>query len=172
LIRLHHTEAEEVAKCLKDVYRDLLADGPDERKQGGGDTSDRHGAPAPKSKGARTDRIYIGVVPRANSLVVAATDALFAEVKQLVEALDRPHDATDRSRIQVPNHDEVLRALEKLLDRSKRPVGEFRSRRWSVPDGGHTSTDAYDVTSPGKSIRAELHAANAPARLVEAAVCA
>ncbi len=46
---------------------------------------------------------------------------------------------------------------------------EFRPRRWSVPDGSHTSADAYDATSPGKSIRAELHPANGPARLVETA---
>ena len=48
---------------------------------------------------------------------------------------------------------------------------EFRPRRWSARNGGHTSADPYAVASPGKSIRAELHPEHGPARLVETGVC-
>ena len=96
MIPVFNTQAEEIAEIVKEVYQDRLLSG-----SGG-----RGGAPSPqqiyqamramRGRGgtqnnaeAEQDKMSVGVDPRTNSLVVVAPDALFQEVKQLVEQLDQ-----------------------------------------------------------------------------------
>jgi type II secretory pathway component GspD/PulD (secretin) len=94
MIPVLHTQAEEIASVVRDVYQDRMV--------GGGAGGPRQPSPeefirmlrGDRGRGSRGSReedvqkMSIGVDTRTNSLVVAAPDALFQEVKLLVEQLD------------------------------------------------------------------------------------
>lgn len=86
-------------------------------------------------------RMSIGVDTRTNSLVVSAPEALFQEVKQLVEDLDAAAiESTQYSVVTVPlkrtNTDAVQKALSALVGESVSFGGASGARRSSQPDSG------------------------------------
>ena len=107
MFNLKSAEAEEVAKTLKDVYRDLLSandpalqnkngkDGEGGEKTvekvysyfggGGGEEEGSDREDPVRFKGL----LSIGVHPESNTLVVSATETLMENVVQLVEALEQ-----------------------------------------------------------------------------------
>ena len=98
LIPLYNTQAEEVAEIVRQVYQDRLISGGQGQQQGRPSPEQimefirriRGGSGGRSSRQTtQQDRMAIGVDTRTNSLVVVAPDALFREVKQLVETLDQ-----------------------------------------------------------------------------------
>ncbi|MGC4003615.1 MAG: secretin N-terminal domain-containing protein [Pirellulales bacterium] len=107
LIAVHYTPAEEIAAVVKSVYADRMAGGA-----GGGGGGQRQPSPqefiqALRGGGGRNDqrrrqaeeapKMTIGVDNRTNSLVVTATEALFQEVAELVQDLDKETIASNET---------------------------------------------------------------------------
>jgi type II secretory pathway component GspD/PulD (secretin) len=97
MIPVVHTQATEVADVVRQVYADRMVEGARGGQQqmmpGQPPWMGMQGFPGQgQGRGRRNSddqpRMSIGVDQRTNSLVVAAIDPLFEEVKQLVEQLD------------------------------------------------------------------------------------
>ena len=95
MIAVQHTNAQEIADIVKQVYADRMVQGSGASPQptlpffmmGRGE----HGGSSEGRQSRTSDdvaRISIGVDARTNSLIVAAPEALFQEVRQLVDQLD------------------------------------------------------------------------------------
>jgi len=89
MIAVQNSGAQEIADIVKQVYADRLVENPAANQPRGFAAlimGARGGNPG-KSKDD-VAKMSLGVDPRTNSLIVAAPDALFEEVKQLVGQLD------------------------------------------------------------------------------------
>jgi len=95
MIAVQHTNAQEIADIVKQVYADRMVQGAAASSQptlpffmmGRGE----RGESSERRQSRTSDdaaRIAIGVDTRTNSLIVAAPEALFQEVRQLVDQLD------------------------------------------------------------------------------------
>jgi hypothetical protein len=91
MIPVQYSSAEELAGVVKQVYADRMIEAAGSGQQGGGPFFMMQMAAArARQAGANSDvaRMSVGVDARTNSLIVAAPDNLFEEVRQLVEQLD------------------------------------------------------------------------------------
>ncbi len=91
MIPVQYSSAEELASVVKQVYADRMIEAAGSGQQGGGPFFMMQMAAArARQAGAGSDvaRMSVGVDARTNSLIVAAPDNLFEEVRQLVEQLD------------------------------------------------------------------------------------
>jgi hypothetical protein len=98
LIPVYNTSAEKIAATVRQVYADRVTGSggggggrqpsPEDfmRMLRGG----RGGGGNDRRKEAEPEKLTIGVDDRSNSLVVSASDALFNEVKLLVDEIDQP----------------------------------------------------------------------------------
>ncbi len=124
LIPVKNSKAEEIAEIVKQVYADRMvqassAGNPQQRMmammmmQRGGR---QRGVPG-GGAGAGDDvaRISVGVDTRTNSLIVAAPDPLFDEVKQLVAELDSAAADQDHDVQVVTLHHTSTEAIEQAL---------------------------------------------------------
>jgi hypothetical protein len=114
MIAIENSSAQEIADIVKQVYADRTVENSTAGGRGGffammarGSNPGRQSGDAPK--------LSIGVDPRTNSLIVAAPDALFEEVRQLVEQLDTAAGEQDQTVRVVTLHRTSSSALEQAL---------------------------------------------------------
>ena len=132
LIPIHNMQAQEAADIVKSVYQDRMTAGaggqqrqptPQEFIQmlrggrGGGGRQGRRGTTE------EAEKMSIGVDARSNSLVVVAPDALFQEVKALVDEIDKKavvesNEAMEIVTLHRSNSTSVEQALKSLLGES------------------------------------------------------
>ncbi|MGQ9576261.1 MAG: secretin N-terminal domain-containing protein [Thermoguttaceae bacterium] len=135
LIPVYWTQAQEIAEIVRQVYQDrLVSSAP-----GGGRPPSPQdiiqmlrggrGGPGGRRRGSQEDlpRMSIGVDVRTNSLIVAAPDSLFQEVKMLVEELDfAASDTTEAVEVvtlQRTSPQAVQQALSAMLGQSIQVAG-------------------------------------------------
>ena len=115
MIPVHNTQAQEISEIVQQVFQENLASTARNRQpspqefmealRGGG-----RGGSRGSSRGKSTDttpKMSIGVDARSNSLIVSAPEALFQEVKLLVEALDQAAAESNNDSIQVVRLDRL-----------------------------------------------------------------
>jgi type II secretory pathway component GspD/PulD (secretin) len=99
LIPVMNTSASQIADIVREVYQEKMVRSGGQQRQpspeefiqmlrGGGGGS-RGGSSSRRSGGNDQPKMTIGVDDRTNSLIVAAPNALFEEVRQLVQTLDQ-----------------------------------------------------------------------------------
>lgn len=160
LIPVYNTQADQIAEILKQVYQDRIG-------SSGASPSSSTGPPSPgqfmmmfrsgrsfrnaQSTSRTTDetqRMSIGVDPRTNSVIVAAPEPLFEEVKQLVEQLDNAaRESTQAVRV-VTLHKADLGTVEQALSSL---VGE--SIQVTRTAGGAASTGVQGGPAPSSQPR-------------------
>jgi type II secretory pathway component GspD/PulD (secretin) len=144
IVELKHAKATEVAEVLRQVYADRMVLSPAQQNRanvagaggplamimggmmggqggmldqggGGGGRGGRGGGGQQNQQQTNANRLAIGVDTRTNSLIIAASDALFAEVKILVDKLDHAA-ASDNETVQVVNlHHTSAAAAQRAL---------------------------------------------------------
>jgi len=126
LIPVYNTQAEEIAEIIKQVYQDRIGSASSGSSPGGPPNpmqmymmmrgrSSRGGAAPSRSTADDTQRMSIGVDARSNSVIVAAPEPLFEEVRQLVEQLDSTAVASNETVRVVTLHKASLDAVEHAL---------------------------------------------------------
>jgi type II secretory pathway component GspD/PulD (secretin) len=116
MIAVENSSAEEIADIVKQVYADRMVENPTANARGGffAMMAARAGG---QSRPAQGDvaKLSIGIDPRTNSLIVAAPDALFEEVRQLVAQLDTAAGEQSQTVRVVTLHRTSSLALEEAL---------------------------------------------------------
>ncbi len=167
LIPITHTSASEVAEVVKEVYKDRLVvvENNSRGQQGqrsfpgfpgfggrrGRDDNGGRGSVDSGTSAAKEPGMTVGVDERSNSLVVAAPDPLFQEVRELVAQLDAA-GVTESSTVRVvalqgANSNSVQQALVSLLGEN---VSEASSNSRS---GNRSSRDSRGRSSGNDSDR-------------------
>jgi type II secretory pathway component GspD/PulD (secretin) len=102
MIPVFNTSADSVASVVKTVYSDRLVGANQNRQPSpedfmralrGGGGGGRGGRGGGRQQEVEQDKMSVGVDERTNSLIVSASDPLFAEVEILVKQLDTPSNA-------------------------------------------------------------------------------
>jgi type II secretory pathway component GspD/PulD (secretin) len=102
MIAVKNTSATPIAEIIREVYQEKMVSANRQRQpspeefiqllRGGGGSSSGRGGSSGGSRGRNTaadaQKMTVGVDTRTNSLIVAAPQQLFDEVKQMVETLD------------------------------------------------------------------------------------
>ncbi len=116
LIAVENYAAQEIADIVKQVYADRLVDNPSANPRGRffAMMASRMGGQSNQS-GADVPKMSISVDTRTNSLIVAAPDALFEEVKQLVAQLDTAAGDQNQTMRVVTLHRTSSSAIEEAL---------------------------------------------------------
>ncbi len=136
LIPVQHSRAADMAEVLRQVYQDRLVTAAGQRQpspeeffrmlRGG-----RGGRQSGRDQAAETERMSIGVDERTNSLVIAAPQALFQEVEQLVLTLDQATEETNQAvrvvTLKRTNSQMVQQALAAITGDSVRSAGSTSS---------------------------------------------
>jgi type II secretory pathway component GspD/PulD (secretin) len=163
-IPVFNTSAEEVANVVRQIYASRLAPtagtpqqpSPEEfiRALRGGRTRDSAKAKAVQEQ----QKMAIGVDPRSNSLIVSAPEALFQEVKSLVEELDRAGLEVDSAVGVVSIKGTNSRALHQALSAI---IGDsLRTTRPPAPQGtttpGQQGSSRGDTRDPFRQQRMQL----------------
>lgn len=132
LIPVQHSRAADMAEVLRQVYQDRLITAAGQRQptpeeffrmlRGG-----RGNRQSGRDQAAETERMSIGVDERTNSLVIAAPQALFQEVEQLVSTLDQATEETNQTvrviTLKRTNSQMVQQALAAITGDSVRSTG-------------------------------------------------
>jgi type II secretory pathway component GspD/PulD (secretin) len=152
LIPVQNSSASQIADIVKEVYQERLAGASRQRQpspedfiqmlRGGSSSGSRGSSSSRRNPNDQLPKMTIGVDERTNSLIVSAPNALFEEVRQLVETLDQ---ATSESNTAVKvvtmrrsNPATVQKALTAIAGekvKSQRQ-GESSSSSSSSRDGG------------------------------------
>ena len=164
LIPVIYSNAEDVAKVIKEVYADRMGGG-DSSRGGGGGSSGRGGPPSPQDflnaiRGGRGGRggndaakserskIVVAVDTQSNSLIVTAPKQDFQEIELLVAAIDeagKEDGETERTVYRVPgdvNGENVFKALQAMLAESA--ASSSSSSENNSRDGGSTARPGGD----------------------------
>ena len=165
LIPVIYQDANDVASVVKSVFGDRIAGTQSSGGGGGG----RGGSPSPQdfinalrggkggggSQAAKSSRskISVAVDAKSNSLVVIATPQDFAEIRQLVEALDQSSMVTEETIVTYApsgavNPDVLKAALESILGTQAKSTSDTASKS---PSPSSSSTPS----SPGTGSSAE-----------------
>jgi type II secretory pathway component GspD/PulD (secretin) len=156
VVPVHNMQASEVAEIVKQVYQDRLVSTSSQQGRSGPPNPEqfmqmlqalrggRGGPTSRRSSTEQTQRLSIGVDPRTNSVIVAAPEPLFQEVKQLIEELDaaaaKPPQATQVVVVKRANPEAVQQAVRAML-------GDSVTIGRSTPTGG--SMGSTSGTSSG-----------------------
>lgn len=163
LIPVIYQDANDVANVVKSVFGERIA-GAQRSNSGGG----RGGQPSPQdffnalrggggrggaSQAAKSERtkISVAVDTKSNSLVVIATPQDFAEIQQLVEALDQSSMVTEETIITYApsgkvNPDVLKAALESILGTQAKSTSESSSS--SSSSNNNSSSPSTPSSSP------------------------
>ena len=163
LIPVIYQDANDVANVVKSVFGERIA-GAQRSSSGGG----RGGQPSPQdffnalrggggrggaSQAAKSERtkISVAVDAKSNSLVVIATPQDFAEIQQLVEALDQSSMVTEETIITYApsgkvNPDVLKAALESILGTQAKSTSESSSS--SSSSNNNSSSPSTPSSSP------------------------
>ncbi len=162
LIPVFNTQAEEVAQVVRQVYQDRMVTGSSSgfppgpggfimamqqaqqmAQQQGGQRGSRRSRGSSQQR-EDTPKMSIGVDPRTNSLIVSAPEALFEEVRQLVEQLDQ--GATESNQVlrvvtlQRSSPTAIEQALSSLMGQSvqigRTSSSSFGSSSFGMPMSG------------------------------------
>ena len=133
MIPVEHARAKDIADVVRQVYADRMVTAPQDQQQGGrggflrammggmgpggpfgGGPGGPGGGQGGQSQRDTANRISVGVDTRTNNLIVSATDAMFEEVKQLVQQLDEASAQNETVRW-IPVHHTSATAVEKVL---------------------------------------------------------
>ena len=133
MIPVEHARAKDIADVVRQVYADRMVTSAQDQQQGGrggflrammggmgpggpfGGPGGPGGGQGGQSQRDTANRILIGVDTRTNNLIVSATDAVFEEVKQLVQQLDEASGAQNETVRWIPLHHTSATAVEKVL---------------------------------------------------------
>lgn len=132
MIAVEHAHAKDIADVLRQIYADriVVAQGQEQqgrgimpffmRGMGGGGGGGRGGQEGGGDQGGQNrrdeaTRISVGVDTRTNTLVIAATDALFEEVKLVVQQLDVAAASQNETVRVVTLHRTSAAAVQKAL---------------------------------------------------------
>jgi type II secretion system protein D len=99
-LALKHASASEVSSVLRDVYKDQTGSAPQSTRVGGfmGFMGGFRGMGQPQNDNSgRTTMLSIGVDDRNNALVMACPEALYKDVKRVVEEMDEASKLTTRT---------------------------------------------------------------------------
>lgn len=139
MIPVLHSRAQEIADILKQVYADRMIENPAAAPgrqpfmlpfmMGG-----MRGQQQPQPKRDDVAKVSIGVDTRTNTLIVAATDPMFEEVKQLVEQLDVAAGDQDQTVRVVTLHHTSSSAIERALT-------AIAGDKVEMKNGGQASAD-------------------------------
>lgn len=159
MIPVINTSASQIAEIVKEVYSERLAGNRGNQRQpspeeflqalrGGGGSSGRGGSNSRRTA-ADAAKLSISVDPRTNSLIVAAPNQLFEEVKQMVETLDQ-QTANSNTAMKVvalkhSNPSTVQKALTAIAGekvRSDNKVSDSSSGSSSSRGGDNSDADA------------------------------
>jgi type II secretory pathway component GspD/PulD (secretin) len=110
MIYVTNTSAAQIAEVVRDVYQERLVGSRSQQRQpspeeffqmlrGGGDRG--RGSSSSRRNDPSQQKMSIGVDERVNALIVAAPQALFEEVKQMVETLDHATGADANNVVRV-----------------------------------------------------------------------
>lgn len=99
IIELHHAKASDIADVIRDTYGDRVAMSTEQKKaqQAERTAKDKEGAGPEKiiqTSRNQEPQMSIAVHEVSNSIVVTAPDALFQDIKQLIERLDKQSEQT------------------------------------------------------------------------------
>ncbi len=145
VVPVHNMQASEMAEIVRQVYQDRLVSTGSQQGRSGPPNPEqfmqmlqalrggRGGPTSRRSSTEQTQRLSIGVDPRTNSVIVAAPEPLFQEVKQLIEELDaaaaKPPQATQVVVVKRANPEAVQQAVRAML-------GDSVTIGRSTPTGG------------------------------------
>jgi type II secretory pathway component GspD/PulD (secretin) len=146
LIPVLHKEAHEIADIIRDIYADRMVQSPQQAARPmmmeamAQAFASRAGPPMPwggggARQGRRADdqpKLAVSIDAKSNSLIVAAPDPLFQEVKQLVEQLDVMASEQNASVRVVTLHDTGSDAIRQALA----AMGGSTVRFTTVPGAG------------------------------------
>ena len=163
LIPVIYQDANDVANVVKSVFGDRIAGA-----QSGGNGGGRGGSPSPQdffnalrgggqrgggAQAAKSSRskISVAVDAKSNSLVVIATPQDFAEIQQLVEALDQSSMVTEETIVTYApsgavNPDVLKAALESILGTQAKSTSDS-----STKSSGSTSSSSPSTPASGSS---------------------
>ena len=161
VVPVYNMQASEVAEIVRQVYQDRLITAGSQQGRGGPPNPQefmqmlqalrggRGGTTGRRSSVEQTQRLSIGVDTRTNSVIVAAPEPLFQEVKQLIEELDaaaaKPPQATQVVVVRRANPEAVQQAVRAML-------GDNVTIGRSTPTGGSLGSTSTG-TSSGSSDR-------------------
>lgn len=155
MIPVNHADVNEVAGILREVYKDALQDPAQFARAGGS----RGGSPGGRGGGSNPIaallgggggnaevpkiKLTLGVDDRTSNLIVSADDALYQEIKSLVESIDDAALQAKRTVVVVPlentNPVVIQQTLGSLMPRVKVSTSGT-SRRPSSSQSGNPST--------------------------------
>ena len=168
MIPVLNTQAEEISQIVQQVFQENLASTSRNRQpspqefiealRGGG----RGGRGGSRNQAAdTTPKMTIGVDARSNSLIVSAPEALFQEVKLLVEALDQAAAESNNDTIQVIKLDgmspeAVQKALSAMMGDNIIVGSSSSSRGRSSSSRSGSSSGRPSGSSSGDDIRRQM----------------
>jgi type II secretory pathway component GspD/PulD (secretin) len=117
MIAVRNTPAQDIADIIKQVYADRLVENPNANRGGGFAAMMMAARGANQNRTSKDDvaKMSLGIDTRTNSLIVAAPDALFEEVKQLVAQLDTAAGDQNQTVRVVTLHRTSSTAVEQAL---------------------------------------------------------
>jgi hypothetical protein len=164
MIPVVHAKATEIAEVLREVYADRLALNNFQQIQqnrgggpggflpmllgggmpgfpgGPGGRGGRGGDQGGQSARDNVNRISISVNPRTNTLIVAAVDTLFEEVKDLVHQMDDEAAAENETVRVVPLHRTSALAVERALEAFAGDSVQAKNTATTTPGSGNTNS--------------------------------
>jgi hypothetical protein len=153
MIPLMNTDAEKMAEIVKSTFQNRLEASAG---QGGGNQPNpmqllqmlrggggRRGGGGGGNQAQEIEKMTVTADTRTNSLIVAASDALFQDVKELVEKLDVISSESSESVITIPTHHASTEAIQAGLQSilgdnvqfSRSSAGSSGSRPGGSPQG-------------------------------------
>ncbi len=161
MIPVEHARAKDIADVLRQVYADRLVLTLSESRQqsraagrggallpmlmqgmGGGGRGGGGGRNGGQNQRDAANRIAIGVDTRTNNLIIAATDPLFTEVKQLVQQLDLAAAAENETVRVVTLHRTSATAVERALEAFGGDAVQTTSTSTSAPANGSSNPNS------------------------------
>lgn len=165
MIPVVHTQAQEVADIVRQVYADRMIEGTTPMRGGMGRMGmmggpymqmmqGLYGMQQQQQRGGRRNneelpRMSVGVDVRTNALIVAAPDPLFQEVKQLVEQLDAAASAQGQTMRVVTLHRASPEAVQQALSAIAGESVQFGARPGAGQPGAQAMTSQPGMT-PGQ----------------------
>ena len=177
-VEVKHARAADIAEVLREVYADRMVLSQTQQARanmmsaggplgvmmggmtgmfaGGGEEGGRGGRGGRGGGGGNqqtnANKVAIGVDPRTNSLIIAAPEALFAEVKKLIEELDQAA-ASDNETVQVVNlhHTARLRCRGRWRPSPAMPCRAAGIRATRASASSPTTTTSIAALSPGSA---------------------
>jgi len=158
MIPVEHARAKDIADVLRQIYADriVVAQGQEQqgrgimpffmRGMGGGGRGGQEGGGDQGGQNRRDEatRISVGVDTRTNTLVIAATDPLFEEVKQVVQQLDLAAASQNETVRVVTLHRTSAAAVEKALAAFAGDAIQSKNAETTSPgaNGGNNATSS------------------------------